>query len=289
MTDRLNRSLNHIAECNIFSAARERSRADERRGIIIDNSISTTVGGDLLQSVLAIAEDSSELGERRRALVNVLAELVHADAGWWAWGRGWPNPDSITPVAIVDFGLTDEQRAILIEWGLDRDGAQIFRQRIRAQMGDSRQVASLRPQVFSDEEWAAVPAMRRQLERGGWKSWLHCVRYSARDTWSNLFLLRNSDQPEFSLSEAALIDFAMTNVKWLHATTQESLPPEAFVGLTPRQHTVMLMLLDGLARKAIAHQLGIAEHTVGDHIKAIFRHFKVGTTTELAALFLRGR
>ena len=64
---------------------------------------------------------------------------------------------------------------------------------------------------------------------------------------------------------------------------------EAFAGLTPRQRLVMLMLLDGLARKTIALRLGISEDTVGDHIKSIYTHFKVNSAGELAAFFLRSR
>ena len=50
----------------------------------------------------------------------------------------------------------------------------------------------------------------------------------------------------------------------------------------------MMLLLDGLARKTIAKQLGISEGTVGDHVKSIYAHFSVNSLGELAALFLRG-
>ncbi len=67
------------------------------------------------------------------------------------------------------------------------------------------------------------------------------------------------------------------------------MPPEKFAGLTPRQRTITLMLLDGLTRKKAAASLGIGEETVNHHVKFIFRHFRVQSATELAALFLRGR
>jgi DNA-binding NarL/FixJ family response regulator len=51
----------------------------------------------------------------------------------------------------------------------------------------------------------------------------------------------------------------------------------------------MLMLLDGSTRKQIAQDLAISEDTVNDHVKLIYQHFKIGSATELAALFLRGR
>ena len=61
---------------------------------------------------------------------------------------------------------------------------------------------------------------------------------------------------------------------------------EKLAGLTPRQQMVASKLLAGLPRKAIARQLGIKLDTVGDHLKAIYKHFGVSSSTELAALFL---
>ena len=47
------------------------------------------------------------------------------------------------------------------------------------------------------------------------------------------------------------------------------------------------MQLDGLSRKQIAANLAITEQTVGDHLKALYKHFGVHSAGELAAHFLR--
>jgi DNA-binding CsgD family transcriptional regulator len=214
---------------------------------------------------------------------------VEADAGCWAWGRGWPLSSTVVPVAVVYLGVSDRQRAALMAWGLDAETDRTFRARVRAQMGDGHAATTIWQDIFPPEEWAAGPSMRGHLAIGGWSSWLHSVRYTDRDTWCNFFLLRNGGRPEFSQAEAAVVDLVLGGVPWLHSTAEEYLPTETFVGLTPRQRTVMLMLLDGLARKTIATRLGITEDTVGDHLKSIYAHFGVGSSGELAALFLRGR
>ena len=59
--------------------------------------------------------------------------------------------------------------------------------------------------------------------------------------------------------------------------------------LTPRQRAVAIKLLEGYPRKMIAQQLNITLDTVGDHLKAIYVHFGVNSSGELAALFLRSR
>ncbi len=240
-------------------------------------------------AVAAIGDNHSELAKRRRAFLATLAEVIGADCGWWSWGRGRPKDSTITPIANISFGFADNQRAVMIEWGLDAQSDREFRQPIIAKMGDAKSSTDLRRDIMSDEQWATFSHMRRQLALGGWGSWLHSVRYSDHDTWSNFFLLRNTGKEEFGCPEAVIVDTVLNSIPWLQSTAAEFLPPEAFLGITPRQRTVMLLLLDGLPRKTIARQLEIAEDTVSDHIKSIYTHFGVNSAGELAALFLRSR
>jgi DNA-binding CsgD family transcriptional regulator len=238
--------------------------------------------------VAETADDHSSLGDRRLAVLTILTEVVQADAGVWAWGRGWPS-SAVTPVAHIDIGCNDTQRIALIEWGMDAEIDRTFRDRVREQMGTAHAATTLWRDVYSPEEWDAQPPMRRRMVEGGWSSWLHTVSYSDDDTWSNFFLLRVAGRPEFGPEEAAVAGLVLTGVPWLRSAAEEYVPPESFAGLTPRQRTVMLMLLDGLPRKTIARRLDIGKDTVGDHIKSIYAHFGVGSVGELAALFLRDR
>jgi DNA-binding CsgD family transcriptional regulator len=251
--------------------------------------VQRAVAERLLRAVATIGDSAVELADRRRALLGELSDVVQADFGFWSWGRGWPGVETMSPVAIIDFGFSDSQRGVVIEWGLSADTDRNFRQPIMARMGQDRRATNFRREIFPDAIWETCPTMRQRLASGGWESWLHSVQYSDNDTWSNLFLLRNIGKKEFGANEAAIVDCVLNGVPWLHSKAEEFLPPEAFAGLTARQRTVMLLLLDGLARKAIARQLSISEDTVGDHIKSIYNHLSVGSASELAALFLRGR
>lgn len=243
----------------------------------------------LLADVVAIADAERELVERRRRMLLALSREIQADAGVWSWGRGRPETGSVIPICVIDFGFDDRQRGVLTEWGLNGETDRTFRQPIRQQMGTSLSATTLWQDIFTPAEWEAQPYMRTQLAAGGWSSWLHSVRYSSQETWSNFFLLRNAGHGEFGKTEAMIVETVLAGVPWLHSTAEETLPPEAYQGLTPRQKMVLLMLLDGLPRKAIAYRLGITEDTVGDHVKSVYAHFAVGSSGELAALFLRGK
>lgn len=55
-------------------------------------------------------------------------------------------------------------------------------------------------------------------------------------------------------------------------------------GITPRELTVIGHALEGLPTKQIASRLQVSQHTVNDHLKAIYRKTGVGGRSELTAL-----
>ncbi len=243
----------------------------------------------LLTAVAVIGEATPELAERRSSILTVLAEATGADAGCWSWGRGTPTADTVVPLAIVDFGMNDQQRMGLMSFGTAAEMKDAFHSRVLGRMAGGSYVTTLRQQIYSDEAWTGQGFLQIQMNRCGWNEWLHGIRYSVRDNWSALLFLRNTGSSPFEEMERQLADIALTAIPWLHATGEDSIPRDKLMGLTPRQRTVMFMLLDGQPRKVIAHHLGLSEDTIGDHIKAIYIHLQVRSAVELAALFLRGK
>lgn len=53
-------------------------------------------------------------------------------------------------------------------------------------------------------------------------------------------------------------------------------------GITPRQHQVLALLVQGRTNKQIAQQLTLTEHTVKAHVGALFQALKVTNRTECA-------
>lgn len=241
----------------------------------------------LLEAVSRAAIAANDHAQRRRAVVVALGEIASADAGHWAWGRGDPLGGVILPLAIIDFGYSPEQFAVLVEHNLDRNALATFQSRVRVRMNGSPQIAVTRRDVLTDDEWRTSPLWSNYVARLGLDSWLHAVRYHSGDTWSCLHLLRRTGAPEFGPRERALADLALGGVAWLHAQCDEAVPPDTFANLTPRQRTVLVMLLDGRSRREIASRLGISEYTVGDHLKALYARFGVRTVGELAGRLLK--
>jgi DNA-binding CsgD family transcriptional regulator len=241
----------------------------------------------LLEAATQASTFLDDLAERRRVVLSAIGEIVGADAGHWTWGRGNPVTSTIAPVAIIDFGYSDQQRAEMVSHYLSAETMATFQLHVEPRLDHRRQLTVTRRDVYPDEAWGTTARLVEHVARLGLDSWLHAVRYWTEDTWSALHLMRRIGAEEFDAREAALVDVALAGVSWLNVQTAESLPAEAFVGLTPRQRTVMLHLLDGMSRKEIATRLAISADTVGDHLKALYHHFGVTSAGELSARFLK--
>jgi LuxR family maltose regulon positive regulatory protein len=57
-------------------------------------------------------------------------------------------------------------------------------------------------------------------------------------------------------------------------------PPEGHVGLTPREHEVLLAVEAGGSDKALGRRLGVSEHAVRFHLKNLFRKLQAHTRLE---------
>ena len=66
-------------------------------------------------------------------------------------------------------------------------------------------------------------------------------------------------------------------------------PPEAFNGLTLREHEILDLVIQGMTNKMIAKQLFISEETTKRHVKHILQKFDVHNRYELLCCLLRSR
>jgi DNA-binding CsgD family transcriptional regulator len=240
----------------------------------------------LLAAITGPAIQGSDLAEKRRLTFEALLEVAHADAGHWAWGRGNPLTSTVAPLAVIHRGYEPDQLTALVEHALDPVSMRDFQVRAWELLAGRSHSGWSRRELIADARWAE-PHWQSYVSRFGFDSFAHAVNYHSDDTWSCIHLVRRIGAEEFGPREAAIADLALSGVSWMNALVEERVPPETFVNLTPRQRTVMLMLLDGKPRKEIAGQLGISEYTVDDHLKALYAHFGVRSASELAARFLR--
>lgn len=241
----------------------------------------------LLLAVTDIEQQYVEIEQRRVTILQKIARLLSAEAGFWGWGRGHPIDSSLAPVVGIPFGFTPGEWTVIMEASLDDDGQSMGARPIAERLRVDPQVTVTRSMLWADEQWVATSTYLRHLAPIGWSDWMTSVHYLADDTWCCLTLWRRIGEPPFGEAEARLLDLALAGIRWLHPRISEAIPPQAFVDLSPRQRMVMMYLLDGLSRKQIASTLGVSLHTVNDHVKSLYERFGINSATELAARFLK--
>ena len=74
------------------------------------------------------------------------------------------------------------------------------------------------------------------------------------------------------------------------ATAMEVSPPVlAAHGLTPAQHRVAALVLQGRSTSEIVNTLQISTNTLQEHLRAVFHRFGVGSRRELIAALMTQR
>lgn len=99
---------------------------------------------------------------------------------------------------------------------------------------------------------------------------------------------RPPGSPPFTVRESRIVHIILSEVPWLHALGWPEDRGVTVPRLTQRQRLVLNLMLEGQSRKIIADHMSISIHTVGEYIKAVYRHFKVQSQAELITRFRRG-
>jgi two-component system, NarL family, nitrate/nitrite response regulator NarL len=114
---------------------------------------------------------------------------------------------------------------------------------------------------------------------------------AALSTFAAYGLLLNESDPDLlhmalQAIHAGLIviDPALADILVGATNLQQETLPEP---LTPRENDVLQLLAQGLTNKAIAHQLGITDHTVKFHVNAIMTKMGAQSRTEAVVMATR--
>ncbi len=88
--------------------------------------------------------------------------------------------------------------------------------------------------------------------------------------------------------DLALVQTVVSEADWLDHRGTDLPAKDTISKLSPRQGQVLSILLAGDSLKEVAQKLELSEHTVGDYVKKIYKHFSVSSRPQLLALFISG-
>ena len=113
-------------------------------------------------------------------------------------------------------------------------------------------------------------------------------RPTASGQLSVISFFRRVGQPIFSSRESRMAHIILSEVPWLHDQSWPQHPRAGISSLTPRQRTILGLLLQGVSRKEVAAQVELSIHTVNDYVKEIYEAFDVHSQPELIRRFVEG-
>jgi DNA-binding CsgD family transcriptional regulator len=228
-----------------------------------------------------VAGMTEPLPERRRRLLEGLARLVGADVWLWTISRGIvEGTGPIVPLFYLDGGFAD-----------DAERGRVTRANAEASvLGEFRRIFDFSAHNTTHAGAVATPDFHRAtLAPIGFAHSLFSMYPIGQGVVSGIGVHRREGRPPYSPRDAAIVHLVVGQVDWLHrAGTDVPANADRASQLSPRQIEVLIYLLAGDGRKQIAQRMGLSEHTVADHLKALHRHFGVASRGELLAKFVGG-
>ncbi|HEX6961363.1 MAG TPA: helix-turn-helix transcriptional regulator [Lacipirellula sp.] len=242
-----------------------------------------------LIEILAAAADpnrDASLEARRRILFSALAEAIEADA--WIWMCR--SADEAAPVdgthGKLDDGWADDQqreaafqtlgqcplRQLLAAVPLSSTGAPSGVTRTKNDLIESNPNQEAGP----ESAWRAVGVNDFIVS-------LYPIDYA---TYSAVGYCRRDAEKQFTDRDRSVLDVLFQHVAWLHTESPIQLGLAPTSALSPREKEVLVLLLEGYARKEVAARLHLSAHTVADYLKVIYKKLGVSSRAELLAKFI---
>lgn len=247
---------------------------------------------DVEQIVRLVAEAGDptvdlSLPDRKRLLMVGVARLIQADV--WLWSSAAPNPErpgDIATTCLVDGGWLDEQEQRRTYEALtDVEFSNHVLVNIYREVVACRRITMRRTEFISDEVFEQHGEPWRRTGLG--HSMLSMYPFSP-NSFSAIGFHRRAGKPDFSDRETSIVHVIFNQVDWLHRHGTNEPAGEKTLQLSPRLRQVLVHLLRGEAKKEIAAAMNLSEHTIGDYIKQLHKHFQVASRAELQAFFFLG-
>jgi DNA-binding CsgD family transcriptional regulator len=224
--------------------------------------------------------------DRKRLLLEGVAQLVQADI--WTWLAVTNNPavrGEGMGTSYIDGGWkSDQERAKF--YGLLSEPISYPLQAPAADAClNEKHTTYLAKEAVSDEIWQQLGDLWHStgLDHG-----LISAYPLNNRVLSAVSLFRRLGAPAFTARDRAIVHVIVQQVDWLHRFGTDVPASSKVPQLSPREKQVLIFLLSGKSRKEIAHALSLSEHTVGDYMKQLHKHFAVNSRAELLSYFISG-
>lgn len=234
-----------------------------------------------------VAASRGSLSDKRWMLMRGLCGLIGADC--WMWGlapgfAGNPRP----AFTSLSHGGFDESRLPKLLLAVEHPDTWRIPEPITRELLAKRVhlTRSLR-QIDPDRTASRSPAASLWRDANIGEAMIS-LRPLDDEAASLVALYRPCGSKPFDQRQVRIAHILLTEVPWLHQSSEPGDRRTEGPKLSPRRRTVLNLILEGGMRKDVANHLGISVHTVDGYIKDIFRYFGVHSQAELIARFRSG-
>jgi DNA-binding CsgD family transcriptional regulator len=148
-----------------------------------------------------------------------------------------------------------------------------------------RQVTRTRGQLIGDRAWYRSVSFNEYRRPAGADHCLYTIFHLSADTYSLIGLHRPVGGRGFEGRERRLLHLFHDELCRLTGSVLAAGSP--LVDLSPRLRETLNCLLEGDGEKQVAVRLRLSRPTVHQYVTALYRHFGVGSRSELLARFIR--
>ncbi len=241
---------------------------------------------ELLGTALDPSQNLS-IPDRKRFLAEGVCKLIDADV--FMWNTAVFDPlckERIGATCVIDGGWSSsDQKFAVLQLLHDPEFSKQTTMGLLQRARRGHCFVGRREDYIDDSTWDAIGRFWRET---GLNHAILCIYPLPTPSFSGVGFHRRMEKPAFSVRDRSIVELIFDQVGWLHRHGMNEPAGEIVVGLSPRERQVLLFLLDGRNKKQIASLFKISEHTVGDYMKSIFKHFDVHSQSELQAFFMHG-
>jgi len=238
----------------------------------------------LLGDIIATGQDHA--GAKRQLLEGVCG-LVDADAWTWSLGRIVEPGEQPVYIGMAHGGLDAARYSHLVLAASHSDMAWTS-EKLLAEMRERGSQVTRRRQQVVDEAAFAASGVDASLADADIGPFIFSLRPIEGRAVSTIAIFRRRHDPPFSERETRIAHILLSELSWLHEQGWPTDRGATVPHLSPRQRTVLNLLLDGRTRKEMAGSLSLSLHTVAQYQKAIYRHFGVRSHATLIRRFQMG-
>jgi DNA-binding CsgD family transcriptional regulator len=235
----------------------------------------------------AIAGVNGSLSYKRGLLMDGLCELIGVDCWHWSMLGEVKGGDLPSFSVYLKGGFTEQQFADYLKAQEHKDMAMLqapFFEEFTAKKGH---ITRLRQQIDVEGRFPKTDVYEL-WRKADVAPLILSMRPTSSGQISIVSLFRRFDKKLFTPRESKMTHIILTEVPWLHDQAWPNHPGKKTRNISPRQKTVMNLLLQGWSRKEIAYRLEISINTVSGYVKEVYRHFEVHSQSGLIRRFIEG-